>query len=183
MRISMTGGLAISVCVAAIGCGGETASSVTATPPAVHGTLNEVMKGILFPNSNIIFDAQDRDPGIPVPTSAEGSPYAGVYGGWEGIHNAGIALAESANLITLAGRVCDNGRQVPLADQAYLDAARGLREVGMAATRVAESQQWDQDVMFKLGDDLAVACAACHDIYRDKIIDGKPAGLEARCVQ
>jgi hypothetical protein len=181
--MSMTRVLAMSVCVAAIGCGGGTGASATATPPVVHGTLNEVMKGILFPNSNIIFDAQDRDPAIPVPTSGEGSPYAGVYGGWEAIHNAGIALAESANLITLAGRVCDNGRQVPLGDEAYLRAAQGLREVGMATTRIAESRQWDQDVMFKLGDDLAVACAACHDVYRDKIVDGKPAGLEARCVQ
>ena len=29
------------------------------------GDLAEVMWGILFPNSNLIFDAQTRDPGAP----------------------------------------------------------------------------------------------------------------------
>ena len=28
---------------------------------------------------------------------------------------------------------------------------------------------------------LKMACATCHDVYRDVQVDGKPAGLEARC--
>ena len=59
-------------------------------PPApaaqVQGTLNQVMRGILFPNSNILFDAQDRNPGAepdPNDPTASAHPFAGTYGGWE----------------------------------------------------------------------------------------------------
>ena len=34
-------------------------------PPG--GNLNQVMRGILFPNSNIIFNVQTNDPGAPAP--------------------------------------------------------------------------------------------------------------------
>ena len=34
-----------------------------ASAPQVQANLNQRMRGVLFPNSNIIFDAQDRDPG------------------------------------------------------------------------------------------------------------------------
>ena len=65
-----------------------------AAAPQVKASLNQVMRGILFPNSNIIFDAQDKDPGAPVDPKDQGSsPYAGTYGGWESVENASMALA------------------------------------------------------------------------------------------
>ncbi len=85
-----------------------------ALTPQVQGTLNQVMRGILFPNSNIIFDAQDTDPGAPPdPAATIASPYAGTYGGWEAVENASIALGEAANLVALPGRTCQNGKPVP----------------------------------------------------------------------
>src|SRR6516164_1996164 len=52
----------------------------------VHGDLRQVMRGILFPNSNVVFLAQGTDPAA-VPKDADGTtsvnPLAGVYGGWE----------------------------------------------------------------------------------------------------
>ena len=35
--------------------------------------------------------------------------------------------------------------------------------------------------MLDVADKLTMACATCHDVYRDIIVDGKPAGIEARC--
>ena len=41
--------------------------------PQVYGDLAEVMRGILFPNSNIIFDAQTNNPDDPVEAVEGGS--------------------------------------------------------------------------------------------------------------
>jgi hypothetical protein len=170
--------LGLCVMMGTAACGPGAASP--APPAEVHGTLNEVMKGILFPNSNIIFDLQEGD---PMQADAGTGIYAGVYSGWERVRIAGVALAESANLIALPGRVCDNGRPVPLDDDTYRRTAEGLREVGMAAYRLAEAGRWEEQAAFDLGEQLANACASCHDVYRDKIVNGEPAGLEDRCVQ
>ena len=40
-----------------------TAAAQQDPPPEATGDLAEVMRGILFPNSNILFDAQSTDPG------------------------------------------------------------------------------------------------------------------------
>jgi len=151
--------------------------------PQVKGTLNQVMRGILFPNSNIIFDAQDRDPAAPPDEkdpAAAAHPFAGTYGGWEAVENAAIALVEAANLVALPGRTCANGKPVPLTDPTYRKGLADLREVSMVAYKAAMEK--NQDAMLDVADKLTRACATCHDVYRDIEIDGKLAGLEARCV-
>lgn len=35
--------------------------------------------------------------------------FAGIYSGWQVVENAAIALAESADLIMIPGRLCRNG--------------------------------------------------------------------------
>src|SRR5262245_37893651 len=65
-----------------------------ATPAAaaqVHANLLQVMRGILFPNSNVIFSAQTQDPGKVKPdadATAAVNPLAGTYGGWQAIENS-----------------------------------------------------------------------------------------------
>jgi hypothetical protein len=148
----------------------------------VKGSLNQVMRGILFPNSNILFDAQDKDPGAPPDDkdpAAAAHPYAGTYGGWEAVENASIALAEAANLVALPGRSCANGKPVPLNDPTFQKGLAVLREVSMAAYKTAMEKK--QDAMLDVADKLTMACATCHDVYRDVLVDGKPGGLEARC--
>src|SRR4051812_30969153 len=107
-----------------------------AAPPAaraqqVHGTLLQVMRGILFPNSNVLFAAQSMDPASVKkdadPASAV-NPLAGQYGGWEAIENSGIAMAEAANLLTIPGRVCGNGKPVPVQNADWQRFVQGLRE-------------------------------------------------------
>src|SRR5687768_15498199 len=83
-----------------------------APAPQVQATLNQVMRGILFPNSNILFDAQDRDPAAdpdPADPAASAHPFAGTYGKWEAVENASMALYEAATLIELP-RKCQNGK-------------------------------------------------------------------------
>jgi hypothetical protein len=163
----------------------STAPAPTSTAPdasaaQVKGSLNQVMRGILFPNSNIIFDTQDKDPGAPVDPKDQGSsPYAGTYGGWEAVENASIALAEAANLVALPGRNCANGKPVPLNDPTFQKGLAALREVSMASYKAAQEKK--VDAFLDISDKVTQACATCHDVYRDTIVDGKPVGIEGRC--
>lgn len=148
--------------------------------PQVQGTLNQVMRGILFPNSNIIFDAQSTDPGAPPdPNAVLSSPYAGTYGGWEAVENASIAIGEAANLVALPGRTCQNGKPVPLQDEVFQKGLQALRDVGQASYKAAQAK--NQDAMLDISDQVTQACATCHDVYRDRVVDGKPIGMEDRC--
>src|SRR6266850_8180985 len=74
----------------------------TAAAAKVQGNLRQVMRGILYPASNVIFAAQDKNPAevkpAADPTTAT-DPLASTYGEWTAVENAGIALAEAANLL------------------------------------------------------------------------------------
>ena len=148
----------------------------------VQGSLNQVMRGILFPNSNIIFDAQDKDPEAkpdPKDPAASASPFAGTYGGWEAVENASMALAEAANLVALPGRSCANGKPVPRTDPTFQKGLTALREAALASYKVAKDK--NKDGVLDVADKLTQACATCHDVYRDINVNGKPVGIEGRC--
>ena len=174
----------LSVLVFAAGCSSSAPAPAApaAAAPQVKASLNQVMRGILFPNSNIIFDAQDKDPGAPPDpkdNSAGANPYAGTYGGWEAVENASMALAEAANLVALPGRSCANGKPVPLNDPTFQKGLAALRDVSAASYQAAKDKKLD--AFLDISDKVTQACATCHDVYRDIIVDGKPAGIEARC--
>ena len=149
------------------------------TPAAeVHGNLAHVMRGILFPNANVIFAAQDEKAINVKPAedpSLSTNPLTGAYGGWEAVQNSALALAESANLLTIAGRRCANGRPVPIDNPDWPKFVQGLRDAGMAAAKAAESKS--QDSMVMAADTMTTACSNCHDKYRDK-----PGGDADRCM-
>src|SRR4051812_2355153 len=76
--------------------------SAPVTPPVETATVRQVMRGILFPNSNVVFAAQSDDPAKVKKAedpSVAPNPLESVYGGWEAVANSGIALAESARLL------------------------------------------------------------------------------------
>ena len=174
----------VALLVVVVGCSPAAPPAPTAAAPQVKANLNQVMRGILFPNSNIIFDAQDTDPGAPPdPAAAGSSPYAGTYGGWEAVENASMALAEAANLIALPGRVCQNNKPVPLDDPVYQKGLAALREVAQLSYETAKAKKYDADAMLDVADKVTQACATCHDVFRDRVVDGKPIGMEDRCTK
>lgn len=140
--------------------------------PQPGGSLAELMRGIPFPNSNIIFDAQTTDPGAAKPADKAGpdakatDKFGGLYGGWQGIENSAVALQEVTNLLMIPGRLCENGRPVPLDREDWPKFVQGLREAGVATYKAAKSRS--QDAMIEVSGTVADACAACHEIYRDK---------------
>ena len=148
-----------------------------AQEPQPFGDLAEVMRGILFPNSNILFDAQTNNPDDPV-EAVEGDStserFANIYTGWEALENAAVALVEAANLIELprncelnedeAGRI---GAPAPVERDDWKQYVAGLRAAGQAAYEWAQARVYDDfDVILMTGD-VAEACSNCHGVYRD----------------
>ncbi len=136
--------------------------------PEPMGTLAQVMRGILFTNSNILFDVQSIDPDNPPPVPAGGgatSTFAGIYAGWQVVENAAIALGESANLITIPGRLCENGRPVPLSQPNWAQFTQGLRDA--ADVMLVAARARDQEAASDATNNVADACFFCHEVYRD----------------
>jgi hypothetical protein len=163
---------------------GARGGAAPAAPRAqqVQGNLLQVMRGILFPNSNILFASQSVDPATVKkdadPTSSV-NPLAGAYGGWEAIENSGIAMAEAANLLTIPGRVCGNGKPVPVQNADWQRFVQGLRDAGMATYKAGQSK--NMDMVVEAADTVTTACMNCHEVYREKT----PAqgGMNARCTK
>ena len=160
-----------------VGCGGQPSSSVPATSataqgrsPQPYSSLAQMMRGIPFPNSNIIFDTQTEDPGAKKQVAEVGkgatASFSSVYGGWQAVENSALALSETANLIMIPGRLCENGRPVPLDREDFRKFAAGLAEAGKAAYKAAQSK--NLDAMVDVSGTVSDACAMCHEVYRDK---------------
>ncbi len=144
----------------------------------VHGTMLQVMRGILFPNANVIYTVQDTDPATIKPDadpSTSPNPLTSAYGGWTAVENAGLALAESANLLTIPGRVCSNGKPVPLGRADWSKFVQELRDAGMAAAAAGKAK--NQDMVLEAADKMTMACSNCHDVYREK-----RTGPQDRCL-
>jgi cytochrome c556 len=152
------------------------APAAAATKP--YGTLAQMMRGIPFPNSNIIFDTQSTDPAAaqkpPEPGAPPSQTFAGVYGGWQAVENAALALQETANLLAIPGRMCENGRPAPIDQEDFKKWTQGLADAGAAAYKAAQAKNMDQ--MIEVSGTVADACAACHEKYRDV------EDLKMRCI-
>jgi hypothetical protein len=154
------------------------AAANSASRPA--GTLAQVMRGIYFPNANLIFDVQQNDPGVAKNTSGEpaGSAtekYGNAYTGWDVVENAAVALTDGVDLILKPGRSCQNGKPVPVQRADFQKFARDMRQAGIAALQAARTK--NQEKVSDATNNIADACSNCHEVYRDK----GPADSPARC--
>lgn len=143
----------------------------------VQGTLLQLMRGILYPASNVIFAAQSDDPAAIKPAadpSTSPNPLTSSYGGWTAVENSGIALAEAANLLTIPGRRCSNGKPAPIQNADWQMWVQELRDAGMATYKAAQSK--NQDAILDAAGLVSEACSHCHDKYREV-----PGGNANRC--
>ena len=79
------------------------------------------------------------------PGGATGT-YANTYGGWQQVENAAVALSEVANLVTIPGRLCENGLPVPIADATFQKGAQGAGGCRRAALEAAKTKNLDKMV-------------------------------------
>ncbi len=143
----------------------------TPTSMQVQTDLNHLMRGVFYPPSNVVFSAQIDNPGdlkfVPgKDPSLATDPLVSTFGGWQAVENAALALTESANLLLIPGRKCENGVPVPTNDPDWPKFVQQLRDAGMKAYKAAQSK--DQDKMVDAADTLSTACAACHRKWREK---------------
>jgi mono/diheme cytochrome c family protein len=197
---SLTAAQASDLVAFIVGAGGATAAtSPPATLVASHDTptfppaanLAQLMRGILFPSSNIIFNVQGHDPG----EKKDDKPYepsandnfswaqwgAGIYSPWEIVDYAALSIADSAPLLLVPGRRCENGRAVPVDRDDWKKFTQELIDVGKAAYKASQSRS--QEAVSDVSNDLADACLHCHERYRDKPggTTADPSNKAARC--
>jgi hypothetical protein len=137
----------------------------------VQSDLNRLMRGVLYPASNVVFSAQTDNPGdvkfVPgKDPSLATDPLTSTFGGWQAVENAALALTESANLLLIPGRNCSNGLPVPMNNPDWSKFVQELRDAGMKAYTAAQSK--NQDKMIEAADTLTTACAGCHRKWREK---------------
>ena len=143
----------------------ETQAQIRARRPA--STVQQLMQAILFPNANVIFATESDDPAT-VPRDAKPStstdPLAGLYGGWQAVENSSLALLESADLLNMSGRTCENGALVPVDESQWKAAVEAMREAARAVGAAARSRSREQ--ISEVNGQMAESCSGCHRIYR-----------------
>jgi mono/diheme cytochrome c family protein len=157
--------------------------SASASLPPPEGTLAELMRAIVFPNSNIIFNVQLKDPGAQPKTELASSSFdyvewgSTVYRGWLAVDQAAVAITETAALFLTPGRRCQNGKPVPVDRPDWKQYVAALMEVGKIAHRASRARNYEafMDISVRLND----TCASCHKVYRDK--GGTEGSGVARC--
>src|SRR5438876_817959 len=93
--------LDLSLTAQTVSKGGGLPNATTATVQ-VQTDLNRLMRGVLYPASNLVFSAQNdnpadvkRAPGQDPSMATD--PLASTFGGWQAVENAALALMESTN--------------------------------------------------------------------------------------
>jgi len=164
--------------------GGSAAAALAMQP---MGNLAQIMRGILFPSSNIIFSVQSQDPGAPKPAykpDAGGINWAdwgaGIYSGWDMIDYAAISIGDVAPLL-LVPRRCENGRAVPVERADWVKFTREMVDAAREVLKAAQTRK--QDLVSDATNNLADACLNCHVVYRDKEggTAADPSNKAARC--
>ena len=156
-----------------------TGGTATFAPSA---NLAQLMRGVTFPNANILFNVQVKDPAKDKPAMPVPFDYviwgSTVYYGWQSVDQAALAMIETAPLFLVPGRRCENGRPVPVDRADWKQYTQALVDVSRTAYRASQSRS--VDAMNKVAEQLNDACANCHKVYRDGAREGNTAGA-SRC--
>jgi mono/diheme cytochrome c family protein len=138
--------------------------------PPPEGNLAQLMRAIAFPNSNIIFNLQIKDPDLQPRLEVE-QPFdypqwgATIYPGWLAVDQAAIALAETAPLFLTPGRRCQNGSLVPVDRDDWKGYVADMVEIAKLAH--VESRARNFEAFVDISEKLNETCDACHRVYRD----------------
>ena len=153
---------------------GDAANTGTGRRPgggrAARQPRRKLMRGIPFPASNIIFDAQSTDPGAKrrrrrTPRRRHRSSTRASTAAGRRSRTRRWRSQETANLITIPGRMCENGKPVPLDQDDFKKWAANLAAAGEAAFKAAQSK--NLDAMVDVAGTVSDACAMCHEKYRE----------------
>jgi len=140
----------------------KTSARVSTARPLPEATFKELMDSIVDPASDVIWDAVSTsltDKGYieKRPTTDEE---------WAKILDAAILLSESANLMTIPGRVRAYGGPIPV--KARADFAREARALQLLADKAVEAaRKKDANAIYEIGEPIDMQCDNCHVKYYD----------------
>ena len=156
-----------------------TGGTASLTPSA---NLAQLMRGVTFPNANILFNVQVKDPAKDKPAMPVPFDYvlwgSTVYYGWQTVDQAALTLVETTPLFLVPGRRCENGKPVPVDRADWKQYTAALVDIGKAAYKAAQSR--NVEAVNKIAEQLNETCANCHKVYRDGTREGSTAGA-SRC--
>jgi len=148
----------------------QAAGTGSVRPPV--GNLAQLMRGVFFPNSNLIFAVQQQDPGAAkAPSNVQAGTSTifdwgmGIYTGWQVVDNAAIAIADISPLMLNPGLRCENGKPAPVTDPDWIKFTDQMIAVSKQIYRLSQTR--NQEAVSDATGDLSDACAACHTAYRD----------------
>jgi hypothetical protein len=133
------------------------AMAATAQTPASFqpaGTMSQLMIDIIYPTSDAIFYV-DREP----PKNQHD---------WDVLRTQALTLAESGNLLMMAGRARDQKN--------WIMESKMLIDIGGKAYKAAQAK--DVEGIRALNDSLNAACVVCHYQYRPGYHRRKPAMIQ-----
>jgi len=143
-------------------------------PLVVAANLAQFMRGNTFPNANIIFNSQLKNPAEDKPKMPVPYDYVlwgrTVYYGWEAVDEAIAALKETTPLMLMPGRRCMNGRPVPIQNADFQKWVYDLIAFTDKLKAVAATR--DGDKLSEMSEALNDTCANCHKVYRDVSVSG-----------
>jgi len=163
------------------GRGSGAGSAPQTTWYAPTGNLAQLMRGVFFHNSNLIFSIQELDaadlPPKPPPSRPDGLTIFDwgllAYSGWPVVENAATAIADASALMMLPGLRCENGRAAPVTEPDWIRFTDQMISVARRTYRLAQMR--DREAVSSYTLDLSNACNACHRTYRD--VGGRGRGL------
>jgi len=147
----------------------QTPSTNPAPVQVVYANLNQLMRGVLYPAANVVFAPQFESPDKVKQALDPGmatDPLTSTFGGWQAVENASLALAESANLLMIPGRVCSNGVPAPINDPDWTKFVQEVRDAAMQAYKLAQAK--DQDKISEQSDAVSKSCEHCHNKWRNR---------------
>ena len=160
------------------------AASAGGVSLAPMANLAQLMRGVTFPNANILFNVQVKDPGGAKPGTPVPFDYVlwGMtqYAGWQAIDQAALALVETTPLFMLPGRRCENGRPVPINKADFQQTTQDLIVLARELYKISQSR--NAEALAGASEKLNEACDACHRVYRDVGVEGGGLGTD-RCKQ
>lgn len=175
----------------AVAAHGQTKTEPSPEVPrwALTGTLQQLMRGIYFPTANMIFNVQTHDPAkksVLAPAGAiDWVQWGGsLYSGWEDVDYAAAVLSEVSPLLLVPGRLCQNGKPVPVERADWVKYTKDMLQAARSAYEAARTR--NQEKVSDATNDLSDACQACHSVYRDRrapgvTTPGDPASAALRC--
>lgn len=146
----------VAACLAACGTSEEpapTEAAAPAGPPSFRGDIpmNILMQGPVTLAAEVYWDSVR----IVVDLEGEHLYQPETDDDWHVVWQAGISIAESANLMMDDERALDQGDWLTLSNALY--------DAGLGAARAADAQDYER--VLDEGEKVYNACTACHEQY------------------